>query len=320
MTDGDSTYGAPAGSGTPATGAARAADASGAAGGAGAATAVAPPPQAALKRHRKPTRHRAPMSAGDMVRLVLRGVGQTLITAGCVVLLFVVYEVYITNIFSHRLQHRVHNQLEEEWANGQDPLALPGGSQSTIPLGSGIANIYIPRFGRDYAFTIVQGADDSALEKGPGHYTETALPGDVGNFAIAGHRVGKGEPFLNLDHLRPGDAVIIETKAKWYVYRVEGNVQTRDLSQKDKNGVPGREIVSPGDGDVKDPVPDNPGLAPAAAPTPNVAYLTMTTCHPKFTATQRMIVHATLQASLTTPRVGTTMPGSISALYTEGNL
>src|SRR5437764_14463188 len=104
------------------------------------ATAVAPP------SHR-PTRHRAPMSAGDKVRFGLRGIGQTLITAGCIVLLFVVYEVYITNIFAHRLQTRVHNQLEKEWADGQDPLTLPGGNQSTIPLGEGIANIYIPRFG-----------------------------------------------------------------------------------------------------------------------------------------------------------------------------
>src|SRR3569832_1720209 len=93
--------------------------------GAPAATAVATKP-------RKPTRHRAPMSAGDRVRFVRRGVGQTLITAGCVVLLFVVYEVYITNIFSHRLQHRVHNQLEQQWAAGKDPLLLPGGNQSPI--------------------------------------------------------------------------------------------------------------------------------------------------------------------------------------------
>ena len=286
--------------------------------GGSAGTATAEPP----KPH-KPTRHRAPMSAGDKVRLGLRGVGQTLITAGCVVLLFVVYEVYITNIFAHRLQHRVHNQLEQEWASGKDPLALPGGNQSTIPLGSGIANIYIPRFGRDYAFTIVQGTTEGDLEKGPGHYVGTALPGAVGNFAIAGHRVGKGEPFLNLDHLRPGDAVIIETAKTWYVYRVEGNVSTKDLSAKDANGVPGREIVSPGDGNVLSPVPDSPGVNPPNATTPNVHYLTMTTCHPKFTATQRMVVHAVLQGALTTPRSGgkdATMPPNLAALYTEGNL
>jgi len=287
-----------------------------------AATAVAPD-RSKPGKPRKPTRHRAPMSAGDKARFVLRGIGQTLITAGCIVLLFVVYEVYITNIFSHRLQHRVHNQLEEQWADGKDPLLLPGGNQSTIPLGSGIANIYIPRFGRDFAFTIVQGTSEGDLEKGPGHYVGTALPGEVGNFGVAGHRVGKGEPFLNLDHLRPGDAVIIETAKQWFVYRVEGNVQTKDLSVRDANGVPGREIVSASDGDVLAAVPDSPGTKPADAATPNVRYITLTTCHPKFTATQRMILHGVLQSSLTTPRSGgknAKMPPNIAALYTEGNL
>ena len=270
---------------------------------------VANPPRAA--RHRK-----GPMSPADRVRFFLRGVGQTLITAGCVVLLFVVYEVYVTNWFSHREQTRVHNALENEWQNGDDPLALPGGDQSGIPLGKGIANIYIPRFGRDYAFTIVQGTDEGSLAKGPGHYVNTSLPGDTGNFAVAGHRVGKGEPFLNLDHLRPGDSVIIETKSSWYVYQVLGDVKRHDLSVRDGNGVPGREIVSPADGRVLFAIPDHPGMKPTNADR----YMTMTTCHPKFTANQRMIVHALLLPSLTTPRAGTKMPASIAALYNAKGL
>jgi sortase A len=280
------------------------------------------PPTETSGRHKRPTRHRAPMTFGDKVRFGLRGIGQTLITAGLVVLLFVVYEVYITNLFSHRLQHRVHTALEQEWANGQDPLALPGGNQSAIPLGQGIANIYIPRFGRDYAFTIVQGTSESDLEKGPGHYVGTALPGQLGNFAMAGHRVGKGEPFLNLDHLKPGDAVIIETKAEWYVYRVLGDVPRLSFTEPngkpwvDSRGVPGREIVDPSDGRVILPVPNQPN-----APQSSYGYyLTMTTCHPKFTATQRMIVHAVLDKSRDVPRTGDVMPASIQALYSEGGL
>lgn len=260
-----------------------------------------------------------PSAAGDRVRFVLRGVGQTLITAGLVVLLFVVYEVYITNIFAHEQQTRVHNALEREWRDGTDPLALPGGNQNAIPLGTGIANLYIPRLGRDYAFTIVQGSTvptDGELEKGPAHYRDTALPGAVGNFAIAGHRVGKGEPFLNLDHLRAGDAVIVETRSTWYVYRVIGDAATNDLAKADGNGVPGREIVSPSDGDVLLPIPDRPGATPTSADR----YLTMTTCHPKFTANQRMIVHAQLVPSFDTPRTGDSMPASISDLYNAKGL
>jgi sortase A len=244
-----------------------------------------------------------------MVRLALRGTGQTLITAGVVVLLFVVYELWVTNILAEQKQHKVHTALEKEWANGDDPLvtgklALPGGKQRTIPTGTGIANIYIPRLGADYHFTIVEGTDDASLERGPGHYVDTALPGQVGNFAVAGHRVGKGEPFLNLDHLSPGDSIVIETKSTWYVYRVKGNVQTGDLNDKGSDGIPGREIVSPSDADVIAPVPDHPGV------TPTEKMITLTTCHPKFTASERMILHGTLSRAV--PRSGQQLPKELA--------
>ena len=174
---------------------------------------------------------------------MLRGVGQILITAGVVVLLFVVYEVWITNIFAAHAQSQVESRLKKEWVSGKDPLlALPGSKDPTIPLGDGIANLYIPRLGRDFHFGIVQGSvtpSDAQLEKGPAHYKDTALPGQVGNFAMAGHRVGKGEPFLNLDKLKPGDAVVVETKSFWYVYRVKGS--DHGLTSPDTiDGVPGR--------------------------------------------------------------------------------
>jgi sortase A len=245
----------------------------------------------------------------DWIRLGLRGTGQTLITAGIIILLFVVYELWVTNIFAHEEQVKVHNQLEKEWAQGTDPLnpgklTLPGGKQGVIPIGTGIANLYLPRLGTDYHFTIVQGTDDASLERGPGHYVDTALPGQVGNFAIAGHRVGKGEPFLNLDHLRPGDPVVVETKNDWYIYRVKGNVQTGDLNDKGADGIPGREIVSPNDIGVVAPVPDHPGA------TPTEKLMTMTTCHPKFTADQRMIVFSALARVV--PRVGTQLPRELA--------
>jgi sortase A len=248
----------------------------------------------------------AGMSRADRVRLGLRGTGQTLITAGLVVLLFVVYELWVTNIFAHEKQHKAHSALEQEWANGDDPLVtggslnLPGAKQGTIPAGIGIANLYIPRLGTDYHFTIIEGTNDADLEKGPGHYAHSALPGQVGNFAVAGHRVGKGEPFLNLDHLQPGDAIVVETKTTWFIYTVKGSVSTKDLNDKGTDGVPGREIVPPSDTDVIAPVPNNPGA------TPTEKLITLTTCHPKFTASQRMILHGTLSRQL--PRNGDQLP------------
>jgi sortase A len=246
-------------------------------------------------------------TTGDRIRLVARGIGQTFITAGLVILLFVFYEVYITNVFAHQEQSKVHTALEKNWAKGKDPLPLPGARTVAIPIGSGIANLYIPRFGRDYGFTIVQGTDNASLEKGPGHYLGTALPGATGNFSIAGHRVGKGEPFLNLDRLKVGDTVIVETRTKWYVYRVKGNHD--NLASVLPDGVPGREIVSPSDGNVLLPVPNHPDKKATER------LMTMTTCHPKFTATQRMIVHAVLDPDRTVTKTGSSMPSSIAALY-----
>jgi sortase A len=282
----------------------------------GAATAAA---AAAAAQGSAPTR--APVttprrSRGDVVRTFVRGVGQALITLGLVLLLFVVYEVWVSNFFANRKQDQVHKQFAQAIQRGQDPLRgedrlnLPSGKQLVIPVGEGFANLYIPRFGKDYAKTIVQGTDDGSLERGPGHYVDTAVPGQIGNFAMAGHRVGKGEPFLNLDQLRQGDAIVVQTAKNWYVYRVLGDrgkfaaaeklpdKGRRDeairaaLATPDKEGVVGREIVSPNAVEVIAPVPDHSGT------TPTRALLTMTTCHPKYTADQRMVIHAVLERAV----------------------
>lgn len=249
-------------------------------------------------------------SWGDRVRFVLRGIGQTLISAGVVVLLFVVYEVYVTNYFAHAAQQKVQSKVKQEWTHATtDPLlALPGQKGPSLPDGKGIAFLYIPRLGSDYSWAIVEGTSDADLEKGPGHYRGTSLPGQIGNFAVAGHRVGKGEPFLNLDHLKFGDAVIVQTESKWYVYSVKGQ-DHKNIASDDADGVPGREIVSPGNGSVLDAVPDHPDRKPTEA------LMTMTTCHPKFTAANRMIVHAVLTRTVTAN--GLTMPASVLALYNQ---
>ena len=265
---------------------------------------------------------------GDTLRTVIRGVGQSLITLGLVLLLFVVYEVWVSNYFADRKQGMVHKEFAQAVQRGQDPLRgedrlnLPSGKQVVIPVGEGFANLYIPRFGKDYAKTVVQGTDDGSLERGPGHYVNTAVPGQIGNFAMAGHRVGKGEPFLNLDQLRPGDAIVVQTAHNWYIYRVLGDRAKfaaaekltdkgqRDdaikaaLATPDAQGVVGREIVSPSAVDVIAPIPDHPGA------TPTRALLTMTTCHPKYTADQRMVVHAVLERAVAAK--GTDVPKELA--------
>ncbi len=251
--------------------------------------AETPSPKPAAER-RRPTR-------GDRVRTAVRGVGQTLITLGLVVLLFVVYELWITDLFNARTQRELGQQLQEQWERpGDDPLVRagepqrPGEKITTLPIGDGFANIYIPAFGPDYVRTIVEGTGLDELARGPGHYTDTALPGHAGNFAVAGHRVSNGAPFLNLDKLRAGDAIVIETKTNWFTYRVLGDRATGDPDRPGAWGLPGRQIVSPSDIDVIAPRPGNPEMTNSGR-----RLLTLTTCHPKFSARQRLIIHAELQ-------------------------
>jgi sortase A len=256
---------------------------------------------------------------GDRVRTGLRGLGQTLITLGVIMLLFVVYELWFTDVVNAREQHKIKNALENTWQNGVDPLhptaapstaptgpsgppsdgasptegdddpvVGPTGHVSDIPIGSGIAIIRIPKFGLGWNRVVVEGTGQDELAEGPGHYPGSALPGEIGNMSIAGHRVSRGSPFLDLDKLNPGDAIVIETKDYWYTYRVLGNPKNGSFTEDTPDGIPGREIVSPSQNEVVAPVPDHPGQ------TPTLAMLTLTTCHPKFSASQRMILHAEL--------------------------
>ena len=234
---------------------------------------------------------RQPRTGRDLVFTGIRGLGQTFITAGLVVLLFVVYELFITDLLTDQRQEELTQDLLQKWED--DPTLgpdLPGGGLASIPLGDGFARIRIPAFGADFVRVVVEGTGPNELEQGPGHYVDSARPGEMGNFALAGHRVGKGSPFLDLDQLKPGDPVVIETVDMWFTYRVLGDPATGNYDA-DPSGIPGMQVVTPEDIQVVNPVPGV--YDPAAAPTG--AYLTLTTCEPKFSARLRLIIHAGLE-------------------------
>nr|WP_037309575.1 class E sortase [Saccharomonospora viridis] len=244
--------------------------------------------------------------SGGGIRTAVRTFGEILITLGIVVLLFVVYELYVTNLMSQRLQDQASAELEERWSQQREIHAEPMD-------GEAFARIYIPSFGVDWNFTIQRGVDSATLEVGPGHYKQTAMPGEQGNFAVAGHRVGKGAPFNDLDLLSSCDAVVIETIDSFYVYRVlpmsdevQGWAQgkgadprcagVRPLAEYDPvySETVGRRIVLPDRGDAVAPVPYRPD---ADLPEANrVELLTLTTCHPRFSDRERMIIHGVLTA------------------------
>jgi sortase A len=205
------------------------------------------------------------------VRMAVRVIGDLLITAGLVVLLFLAYQLFYSNLDAGRAQERMTAELQRRWAT-----PTPQTKAAAKPeLGSAFARVHIPRLGRNWVRPIVEGVGPMDLAKGVGHYPTTALPGGVGNFALAGHRATHGEPFRSLDRLRRGDAVVIETRDAWYVYAV-------DVSR----------IVLPTQVDVVAPVPGKPSVRPTAR------LLTLSTCHPRWASYQRLIVHGHLTGTM----------------------
>ena len=210
----------------------------------------------------------------SVARAAVRSVGELLITAGLVLLLFCAYQLVWTNIAADRAQDRVSHTLREEWSRQGG-----GGSPSPIRLsksdfGKGFAFLHIPRLGRKYSVPIVQGVALPDLSRGVGHYPKTAVPGQIGNFAVAGHRATNGEPFAHLDSVKVGDALVVETRTSWFSYVVD-KVQ----------------IVDPSAVWVLAPVPGKP------AQQPTRQLITLTTCNPRWASTQRLIVFGHLVAT-----------------------
>ena len=237
------------------------------------------------------------------VRSVVGGVGELLVTAGVLVLLFLAWQLWWTDVVADRAQDRTTEALLEQWdagadLAGEDPDApleqtgeQPGDQPGDQPQeqaeeqvevlqalpAEAIAVMRVPAFGPDWVRPVLEGTGTAVLQQGVGHYSDAAPPGEVGNFAVAGHRTTYGAPFNPIADLAVGDAVVVETATQFHVYRVTGT-----------------EVVRPQDVGVIAPVPDLPGEAPTQA------FLTMTSCHPMYSARQRFVVHALLEGS--TPR------------------
>ena len=210
----------------------------------------------------------------DVVRTLLRGIGQTLMTMGVVVLLFCVYELWVTGLVTAQEQDRLAASLQERWAEPA-PRPQPDGTVPvSLDIGQGFAVLHVPALEDFDPWVVVEGTSVEALKNGPGHIPGTALPGDLGNVVISGHRTTYGAPFARLDELTRGAQVVLETRDGWFTYSVED-----------------KTIVSPSAVEVTLPVPGDP----TAEPTQRL--LTLTTCHPKYSARQRLIVRAELTAA-----------------------
>lgn len=210
-------------------------------------------------------------SAGSRIRAGVRVAGELMITFGLIVLLFAGYEVFGNSAKVQDEQDTLADQLNEEWS---DPTVGPSPSTAAGPAAPGkglVGRLYIPKL--DKKWVVVDGVRPADIRYAPGHYPETAGPGQIGNFSVAGHRIKK--IFWRLDELKPGDVIGVETRDSWYVYKVYGN-----------------QVVKPSAVQVVAPVPNKPGVQPTKA------LLTLTTCNPKFNNYERLIVHAQLVSSV----------------------
>jgi sortase A len=223
-----------------------------------------------------------------VVRRTIAAVGRTLVTLGLLILLFVTYELWGTGIFTARAQSDLKHKFANELAHvGDNPVITapttsttkgpkhPTSStrpvtsttinpQTQVPPAEGdlIGKIDIEKI--DVHWVFVEGVQLTDLAKGPGHYPGTPLPGQIGNAAIAGHRTTHGAPFFRINELRTGDRIKITTLAGVFIYRV-----------------------------TQDPFPVPPTQYSVVANTPD-PELTLTSCHPRYSASERLIIKAKL--------------------------
>ena len=212
------------------------------------------------------------------MRRAIAAFGRTLVTLGLLILLFVAFQLWGTGIFTARAQDDMRAEFEHQ-LDRQHHRRRPSTTRDHAPVddrprtstdaagrpgaaGDWIGTIKIPKIGVDKIFVEGTGRDD--LKKGPGHYPGTPLPGQVGNAAIAGHRTTYGQPFFDLDKLEPGDEIVTTS--------VVGDLHVRRHRQAHRAARATR----------------------TSSTTPPDAQLTLTTCNPKFSARERLVIKAEL--------------------------
>ncbi|MDQ2624265.1 MAG: class E sortase [Actinomycetota bacterium] len=224
------------------------------------------------------------MSARKVASVATGVLGELLITAGLVLGLFVVWQLWWTDVVGERAQAQILHDLG--WATPlpapsevpDDGIADPQPGDPPVPARPGtsetFASIVIPRFGEGWQSPVSEGVTRAGTldELGVGWYPHSQLPGELGNFALAGHRVTWGKPFNQIADLEEDDLLVVRTPEVWYVYRVTEHL-----------------VVLPHQVEVVAPVPGEIGA------DPDGHYITLTSCHPMFSLRERYVVHGEME-------------------------
>ncbi|MCR2827685.1 class E sortase, partial [Microbacterium sp. zg.Y909] len=236
-------------------------------------------------------RSAAPRGRASVVGVI----GEILMTLGIVLLLFMVWQLWIGDAIIGEQRQSQAREITQEWAMGEQGQTVPEPTpdpsvesepapvEPVVPAPVGDAEVFgalhIPRFGDTWVFPIAEGISKSRVLDpiGVGHYPGTAMPGDMGNVALAAHRYTQGAPFEHVPSLQIGDAIVLETQEGWYTYRFRN-----------------MEYVRPDEVAVLEPVPQRPGVAADGR------YLTLTTCSPMWSTAERLAAYAVFDSF--TPR------------------
>jgi len=252
-----------------------------------------------VKHGAQPQAQRRP----GIMRQLMGIIAEILITLAVICALYIAWQMWWTGVQAERVQAQTREQTSWSDPASAANAKIAQAQQADAPVqpesanyGDLVAQIYIPRFGQNWERNIVEGTDAAQLARhGLGHYMDTQMPGQVGNFAVAGHRNGYGQPLGDVDKLQTGDPIIVRSQDYWYVYTYTKY-----------------KIVSPKDTEVIAANPENPG---AAATT---RMITLTTCEPKYsTPTSRWIVWGELKYWA---KVADGMPQELATTGNDGNV
>ncbi|MET4003683.1 sortase A [Arthrobacter psychrochitiniphilus] len=234
-------------------------------------------------KKRSARKQRAERPKQGFFRTLIQVLGELLITCGVILLLFVVWELWWTNIEANTAQQQAVSAFAQEF---QGPVTPPPADAPPVDFGppkvmaapdqasTVFGVVYIPRFGKTYSRPLVEGTAPAQLDTlGLGRYDSTSMPGAVGNFAVAGHRQTHGAVLDAVHTLVPGDKIYVQTNDGYYTYVFRNN-----------------QIVMPNRADVLAPVPTQ--LDAKATER----FMTMTSCNPRFGAEERIISYSVLDS------------------------
>ena len=187
---------------------------------------------------------------------------------------YVGWQLFGTNIVSERRQERLVQEVQERWRSAPEETATTSAEVDTL--------VRVPRFGDDYVMPVLEGVSDDTLASGLAHFSESAAPGQPGNYALAGHRITHGEPLRDLPDLMPGDEVIVQTRDTIYTYVVDTRPEDLVVGFDDVWVVSDQPVN-----------PDPEGVGPAQ----HQRLLTLTTCAELFHTDERMVVFGHLEST-----------------------